>query len=216
MVIQEQTPPMADVEPRHLFEKDYACFWNEVQQNNEQALYKIYQDIYDNLYHYGVSVVLDKSLVKEAINDVFVSLWQKRGQLETPKNVKGYIFVCFKRRMYKLLTRRHREQEKQDSLLFREPEEKPYEEVLIKLETDIQLQQKMERMLALLTVRQKEFIRMRFYENLSMEEISLKTATSVRTIYNTIHNALVRIREVYSDTAIVSLLLLLLDIENNS
>ncbi|PSL44875.1 RNA polymerase sigma-70 factor (ECF subfamily) [Chitinophaga niastensis] len=198
------------------YEKDYAGFWHEMKQDNEQGLYKIYHEVYDNLYHYGVSVVLDKAMVKEAINDVFVEIWQKRHQLEMPGNIKGYLFICFKRRLYKILTKHNKSVARQESMLFKEPEERSYEEVLIRQETDQQVKEKLERMLDLLTWRQKEFIRLRFYDNLSIEEIAAKTAATPRTIYNTIHNALVRIREVYTDASFIALLLLLIDIEKNS
>ncbi|MCW3464642.1 RNA polymerase sigma factor [Chitinophaga nivalis] len=197
-------------------EKDYAVFWHEMQQDNEQGLYKIYHEVYDNLYHYGVSVVLDKAMVKEAINDVFVEIWRKRQQLEMPDNINGYLFICFKRRLYKILSKHNKTASQEDSLLFIEPEERPYEEILIRQETDQQVKQKLERMLDLLTWRQKEFIRLRFYDNLSIEEIAAKTAATPRTIYNTIHNALVRIREVYTDASFIALLLLLVDMEKNS
>lgn len=193
-------------------EKDYAIFWYEMQQDNEQGLYKIYHDIYDHLYHYGVSVVLDKAMVMEAINDIFMEIWQKRRQLEMPGNISGYLFICFKRRLYKMLSRQQKKMQREDSILFREPEEQPYEAVLISQEADVILKDRLARMLDLLTGRQKEFIRLRFYENLSIEEIAAQTSVSARTIYNTIHNALVRIREVYPDTTFVALLLLLIDI----
>ncbi|HVI48688.1 MAG TPA: sigma-70 family RNA polymerase sigma factor [Chitinophaga sp.] len=197
-------------------EKDYAVFWHEMQQNNEQGLYKIYHDVYDSFYHYGISVVLDKAMVKEAMNDIFVDIWRKRHQLEMPDNIKGYLFICFKRRLYKILSKNARDAARQEHELFIEPEERPYEEILINQETDHQVKAQLGKMLDLLTHRQKEFIRLRFYENLSIEEIAAKTAATPRTIYNTIHNALVRIREVYSDASFIALLLLLIDIEKNS
>jgi RNA polymerase sigma factor (sigma-70 family) len=175
-----------------------AVFWNEFQQHNERGLYKIYHELYDNLYHYGISVVPDQQMVKEAINDVFVELWKKREQLITPDHIPNYIFICFKRRLSKLLGKENKRSGKYAGQLFQEPEEQPYETVLINLETDVQLRDKMEKVLAQLTARQKEFIRLRFYENMSMEEISLKTAASVRTIYNTLHTAIVQLRKILS------------------
>lgn len=197
-------------------EKDYAGFWYEMQQDNEQGLYKIYHDLYDNFYHYGISVVLDKGMVKEAINDIFVDIWRKRHQLDMPENIQAYLFICFKRKLYKLLTKSQKGTVLAEGHLFPEPEEQSYETVLIRQETDSLVKQKLEKMLALLTSRQKEFIRMRFYEDLSIEEIAVKTAATPRTIYNTIHNALVRIREVYNDATFIALLLLLIDPENFS
>lgn len=175
-----------------------AVFWNELQQHNEHGLYKIYHELYDNLYHYGISVVPDTQMVKEAINDVFVELWKKREQLIMPDHIPNYIFICFKRRLSKLLGKENKRTGKYAGQLFQEPEEQPYETVLINLESDGQLRDKMERVLAQLTARQKEFIRLRFYENMSMEEISLQTSASIRTIYNTLHTAIVQLRKIMS------------------
>ncbi|MGO4293547.1 RNA polymerase sigma factor [Chitinophaga sp. RAB17] len=175
-----------------------AVFWNELQQHNEHGLYKIYHELYDSLYHYGISVVPDTQMVKEAINDVFVELWKKREQLIMPDHIPNYIFICFKRRLSKLLGKENKRSGKYAGQLFQEPEEQPYETVLINLESDGQLRDKMERVLAQLTARQKEFIRLRFYENMSMEEISLQTSASIRTIYNTLHTAIVQLRKIMS------------------
>lgn len=178
--------------------KHLAVFWNELQQHNEHGLYKIYHELYDNLYHYGISVVPDKQMVKEAINDVFVELWKKREQLIMPDHIPNYVFICFKRRLSKLLGKGQKKSGKHESLLFQELEVQSYETVLISQETDVQLRNKMEKVLAQLTTRQKEFIRLRFYENMSMEEISLKTSASIRTIYNTLHTAIVQLRKIMS------------------
>ncbi|MBO9729560.1 MAG: sigma-70 family RNA polymerase sigma factor [Chitinophaga sp.] len=175
-----------------------SVFWNELQQHNEHGLYKIYHELYDSLYHYGISVVPDTQMVKEGINDVFVELWKKREQLIMPDHIPNYIFICFKRRLSKLLGKETKRSAKYVGELFQEPEEQPYEAVLINLESDGQLRHKMENVLAQLTARQKEFIRLRFYENMSMEEISQQTAASVRTIYNTLHTAIVQLRKIMS------------------
>jgi len=196
----------ADKNISHLPESDsqraagegLAVFWSELQQHNEHGLYKIYHELYDNLYRYGLSVVQDPQLVKEAINDVFVELWKKREQLIMPDHIPNYIFICFKRRLSKLLGKEQKKSGRHESLLFQELEVQPYETVLISRETDIQLRNKMENVLAQLTARQKEFIRLRFYENMSMEEISLKTSASIRTIYNTLHTAIVQLRKIMS------------------
>lgn len=175
-----------------------SVFWNELQQHNEHGLYKIYHALYDSLYHYGISVVPDTQMVKEGINDVFVELWKKREQLIMPDHIPNYIFICFKRRLSKLLGKETKRSAKYAGELFQEPEEQSYEAVLINLESDGQLRHKMENVLAQLTARQKEFIRLRFYENMSMEEISQQTAASVRTIYNTLHTAIVQLRKIMS------------------
>ncbi|MOA34946.1 RNA polymerase sigma factor SigV [compost metagenome] len=70
-----------------------------------------------------------------------------------------------------------------------------YEQLLIDREQDSERKQRMEAAINKLTARQKELIRLRFFEQLSYEEIAERTSISVRTIYNTIHTAINLMRQ---------------------
>lgn len=182
---------------------DHSWLWTSVRNNDEQALYQLYNEQYDGLYRYGISVCHDTELTKDAINSLFAEIWQKRNTLPELDNVKGYIFIWFKRKLFKQLKGKKSGQFINESvLLSQEPEEISYEEILIGIENDEIRKEKIRRALDSLTPRQKELIQLRFFEDLSFEEIAEKTNTSIRTIYNTLHAAINRLKTEIRDTSI--------------
>lgn len=175
--------------------------WNEIRYSNEQALRGLYMECYDRLFQYGIGASGDAEQVKACINEVFASLWQKRDNLAEVENVQGYVFIYFRRVLMRQIgkTKRHR-------LFFSGRElrdgppvaEAPYEEMLIAMETDEEVKRRLRKAVEQLTRRQRELIRLRFFEQMSFEDIADKTDLSLRTVYNTIHAAVSSLREAMS------------------
>ena len=49
-----------------------------LQQNDEEALALLMKMYYDNLYNYAARFTKDDGLIKDCIQEVFISLWQRR------------------------------------------------------------------------------------------------------------------------------------------
>lgn len=182
--------------------------WNSVKEHNETALYQLYHQMYDSLYRYGLHICIDTDLVKDVINALFVEIWEKWTNLPTLENVKGYIFIWFKRKLYKQLKQQKSRNFAHKSILENlDPEEKSYEEILIDIENNELIKEKIRKALDSLTSRQRELIILRFFEDMSFEEIAKKTNTSIRTIYNTLHMAINRLKTELGTPAILLLFL---------
>ncbi len=174
---------------------DHILIWASIRENDEQALYQLYYSLYDRLFRHGIRICQDTELVKDSINLLFTEVWEKRGNLPELDNVSGYIFIWYKRKLYKQLKEnRARRFIDEASILSLELEEKSYEETLISIENNELIKEKIRKALDSLTDRQRELIQLRFFEDLSFEEMAAKTNTSIRTIYNTIHAAINRLK----------------------
>lgn len=170
--------------------------WNEIRYNNEQALYQLYMQSYDHLFQYGLRVSPDMELVKSSINEVFTGLWLKRGRLVEVENVSGYVFIYFKRVLFRQLQKSKGYRWRAGDINpDRELSEMPYEELLIAMEQDREIKQRVKFAIDQLTNRQKELIGLRFYEEMSFEDIADKTGLTLRTIYNTLHAAITVLRK---------------------
>ncbi len=188
----------------------YLQHWQAFRLHNEQSLYWLYHAEYDRFYRYGLLSAQDPHLVKSAINAVFIDLWTRRQSLPDVENVRGYLFICFKRRLFHAL---RAEKDNAVSLPENWPQhlaESSYEDALIGHELDARRKEQIRRALDTLTERQRSCIRMRFFEELSYEEIAEQTNTTVRTVYNTIHNAINRLRQELGDLPLLLAWLLML------
>ncbi len=75
----------------------------KIRQGDEEA----YRDVYD-LYHIQMfyiakKYVKEKNLAEDAVQDVFVKLWEKRSTLDENKSLKGFLFTMLKNHVLNIL-----------------------------------------------------------------------------------------------------------------
>lgn len=181
-------------------------YWQDMLQGKENGLYQLFQQVYDQFYRFGMLSSQDSQLVKSSISSVFLELWTRRDSLPDVENVQGYLFICFKRELYRSI----RKEDIQGQKLYEfNPillTESSYEEALIGHELDAMRKERIKTALNTLSARQRQFIQQRFFEELTYEEIAEQSNTSVRTVYNTIHSAIGRLRSELADWELIFLL----------
>lgn len=177
-------------------ETDKIWLWNEIRYSNEKAFYLLFMACYDHLFRYGLHVNADREQVKACINEVFTELWEKRAYLPDVEKPDGYIFIIFKRKMYRFVQRKRVVFSLPDEEMTAISNEAPsYEELLIASQAEAEQKIRVQQALAALTNRQKELIGLRYYDGLSFEEISDRLQISLRTVYNTLHTAITILRK---------------------
>jgi RNA polymerase sigma-70 factor (ECF subfamily) len=77
--------------------------------------------------------------------------------------------------------------------------EMPYEEFVIKVQTNEIIQIRLKEALEKLSFRQKQLVNLKFFEGYSYEKIAETTQMSVKTAYNTLYDALKILREELKD-----------------
>lgn len=169
--------------------------WRAFRAGDRDAFALIFERHYRHLYSYGRQFLDDDTLTEDAIQDLFINLWRTRENLtEEVDNVKFYLFRCL-RRSIRRLSDREKRFEKQD--LSQTPEtflnlvEKP--EYSSEDEEPL-LTRRLKSLIAQLPNRQREVIMLRYYENFKTEEIALLMGVSVKTVQNTLFNAMASLR----------------------
>jgi RNA polymerase sigma-70 factor (family 1) len=66
------------------------------EHDDQQSFKKLYQLLFFRLYQFAYSYVHSKESAEEVVNDVFLSLWQKRKTLDTINNINVYLYVAVK------------------------------------------------------------------------------------------------------------------------
>lgn len=165
--------------------------WDLLKQGDRSALVQLYQSLHKDLLLYGMKLCMDMDLVKDATNDVFIDIWQRRHSITGVSNTKAYLLTCLRHKIFRLRLQQQRHQE--INILAREHEESEqvsHEAILLAAELNEEMRKKIARALTQLTPRQKELVYMRFYEGLDATQIEERTGMGRKTIYNTIYNAL--------------------------
>ncbi|WP_432328255.1 RNA polymerase sigma factor [Mucilaginibacter sp. P25] len=157
--------------------------WASFLQGDQQAYQNIYALYYQNLYSYGLRKTNEPELVRDCIQDLFVNLWTSRNKLNTTDNIKFYLLASLKNLLIRASTNNVRWQSISAESLNQFQLEFNLESDYIRKE-NMSLQSKM-LMDALdqLTPRQKEVLYLRYFEELSFEEIADLLDISVRAVY---------------------------------
>ncbi len=142
------------------------------KKGDKRAFEKIYQSYFSALVFYGFKVCPDKLLVENAIQDLFVELWRRREFISEVANLKFYLIKSLRNQLIR--NQRHnpfdRSEDIDDFLDYLGSLSE--EQSIMNREADLARQQKIQTALEKLSPRQKEVIHLRFYQNLSLDEIA--------------------------------------------
>ena len=171
---------------------------NALRNDDEAALNFLFTNYYNRLFRTGLKHGAAHDVVEEAIQAVFIDVWQYRQTLGEVVSFEAYLKGSLKKRLGKIASNTLKtdkntsdtEGSENDLLLSVEA----YENVLILQETNDQKRQELITALEQLTPRQKELIVLRYFEEMSYADISEKTQLQTDSIYKTIHEALKRLR----------------------
>jgi len=87
---------------------DDVHLWQNVKRDNELAFSVLYRKYTQRLYNYGMHSCHDRDLVMDCLQELFVSIWDKRKNLTTVHSVSSYLFKSFRRLLMKKLSWRKR------------------------------------------------------------------------------------------------------------
>ena len=70
--------------------------WDKIQQGDEEAFRQLYEQYADLLYGYGMKIAGDETLVTEAIQSLFVYIFEKRETCTAPQSIPAYLCVSLR------------------------------------------------------------------------------------------------------------------------
>ena len=178
------------------YEEDNSTHWERLRSGDKQALFALYNNTYSHLLRFGLKVCGSDELVKDCITQLFLQLWSRHQSLRPVTNVPAYLFTALKRQLLDQLAYQARIHAAVNRMTDKEPQsELPYEEIIIRVQQDEELKQRLQQALKALTPRQIELVRLKFFEGLTYEQIAAQTSQTVKTAYNTIYDAIKALRK---------------------
>jgi RNA polymerase sigma-70 factor (ECF subfamily) len=178
------------------YEEDNSIHWERLRNGDKQALFALYNNTYSHLLRFGLKVCGSDELVKDCITQLFLQLWSRHQTLRPVTNVPAYLFTALKRQLLDQLAYQARIHAAVNRMTDKEPQsELPYEEIIIRVQQDEELKQRLQQALKALTPRQVELVRLKFFEGLTYEQIAAQTSQTVKTAYNTIYDAIKALRK---------------------
>ena len=169
-------------------------------ENTDHTLQRIYESYAERLYSYGMQLCQDKSLVQDALHEVFLDLYRQEDRFEEAADKRAYLFAAFR---YKLLRMMKKKPSRCD---FDEVAVPPSvggaEEEMIGLEQARLNEALVREMFSSLTQRQREILFLRLSEHMSFQEIADALSIERQSAQNLFGRAVARMRKVFLEETV--------------
>ena len=181
--------------------------WYSYKEGDVKALQGLYEQYYTPLTNYGFKFTPDNVCIEESMQDLFLKLWQNRERITRPAMVKQYLYRSFRRTLLRKLEynpSRHEEELAGEHIPFNL--DLTYEHPLVRRERIVALANKAEELVGTLTNRQREAMFLKYYEDLSYEQIAEIMHMNINGAYRLIYRAMEQLREQVGDFTLLLLL----------
>lgn len=177
--------------------------WEKFREGDVEAFAQLYNLHVDMLFRYGTKLCNDDDLVKDAIHEVFLDLYQKRqNNRSNPDNLRYYLMLAIKRNLIKKM-KSNRRLVSEDTVTDFFEVEYTIESAVEGPEEEAELNRKISLMLRSLTPRQKEALYLRYNESMPYDEIARVLNITVESARKQVYRALSSIREQFGNNALL-------------
>ncbi|WP_192579338.1 RNA polymerase sigma factor [Dyadobacter aurulentus] len=172
---------------------DDSFLWVQMMAGDDKALGELMRGYYKTMINYGYKFIKNDEFIKDCIQDVFVDIWNAHGRLTLPTSIKAYLFICLKRKIERNLSHEPhlKEIEDQNQLFVTfSPEWWLIEEESVNIRA-----RRIAEILNALPKRQREVVYLKFFEELSRDEISEVLAITPQSVSNLLQLAFTQMRK---------------------
>ncbi|MES2848983.1 MAG: sigma-70 family RNA polymerase sigma factor [Bacteroidota bacterium] len=167
--------------------------WQQCLANDTAALGHIHAALFEGLYNYAGKLLNDDALADDAVQELFIKIWQKRSSIGSLEKVKPFFFTALRRQILNQLRDIKSKQLKINAVP--EPDiEFSQEEIIIKKEDDTGLKEKILQILNTLPERQREVIYLHFFEDMALAQVAEVMAINYQSVQNLKQRALQNMR----------------------
>lgn len=178
--------------------------WHKLKSGDAHALKIIYDEHIQNLSNYARKFTFDDALIADAIHDLFVLIWNKRDTLGMTDSIIKYLCVSLRRDLIRRIQKDQQEVSFDQVMEYKYDFQLTQEDIMVADEQSSEYSKKLAQGMENLSSRQKEAIYLKFYEEMSYDEICEVMGINYQSVRNLISKGLLELR-----TSFISLLIFL-------
>ncbi|MEM6843366.1 MAG: RNA polymerase sigma-70 factor [Bacteroidota bacterium] len=146
-----------------------------------QDFEKIYQEHAKKLFRICLVFVKDEEIAAEMVQDIFCSMWERRGTLKIEGNLENYLYRCAKQQYYNYYRNvKTEERYREEYSKSQQKGENTTEDTVLFIQTAKQIDQLVERM----PDKRREVYKLSRQEGLTNKEIAQHLLISEKTVKN--------------------------------
>ena len=170
------------------------ALWESFLKGDREAFGLLFKNNYPYLFQYGIKICPNQPLLEDTIQDLFMEIWRNRNAVPV-LSVRAYLLKALKYKLLRELSRNN-STTLQDNMAEEGAFELGHEAFLVSRQEDDERSKKVLRSLQQLSPRQKEIIYLKFYQNLSYEEVSVIMNINYQAARNLLYHAIKALKRV--------------------
>ncbi len=154
---------------------------------DEKGFSEIYDRYWALLYHHAYKLLRDEALAQDIVQEVFVTLWDKKDDLDLRSSVNAYLYAAVRNKVLNVIQKeKHQKRYLASIVHFVKSSEAITDHVL----REKMLQEKIEKEVAHLPAKMRHVFEMSRIHHLSYKEIAQELQLSDKTVKKQVSNAI--------------------------
>lgn len=168
--------------------------WLAIARGDEVAYEQMYYEYYRRFFVYGQKITPDLLLIEDVIQEIMILIWQSRDTIPSIQYPSAYFYTSFRN----LLIRKLKASDEMLAGADQQEDSLPaIDETIIEKEELQALKKQLDQASGFLTNRQREAIYLRFYEQLTYDEVAAVMGITKKATYKIIARALAELKTKY-------------------
>jgi RNA polymerase sigma-70 factor (ECF subfamily) len=177
--------------------------WKDMISGNKKSFEDLYNQYFQALINYGFRITKNENLIEDAVQELFISIWNNRTNLSEVNEVKFYLFRSLKNRILRQLERDIFDKSEDidvylDFLNSISEEQKKIDSEQFDANLDT-----LQRAIAHLPIRQQEVINLKYYHDFTLDEIAKLMDVNKQSVSNLLFRSYAILRKLLKNLTIL-------------
>lgn len=177
--------------------------WHGLRQDDPLALGYIYDTYIDKLFITAMFITNDRESAKDALQEVFIEIWNYRKSIGDVQNAQGYLTMVLKNILFKKYRSTRQTVAISPGAIL--SSEENAEESIILADIENEKHSKLRNAVSTLSERQKLILELRFNQGLSYEQIAARLGMKHQSVNNLAFRTFRRLRGAMSPLVLLFL-----------
>ena len=188
---------------KNLTKEQEQTLWKDMISGNKKSFEDLYNQYFQALINYGFRITKNENLIEDAVQELFISIWNNRTNLSEVNEVKFYLFRSLKNRILRQLEKDIFDKSEDvdvylDLLISISEEQKKINSEQLNTNLDT-----LQRAIAHLPLRQQEVINLKYYHDFTLDEIAKLMNVNKQSVSNLLFRSYAILRKLFKNLSIL-------------
>ena len=188
---------------KNLTKEQEQTLWKDMISGNKKSFEDLYNQYFQALINYGFRITKNENLIEDAVQELFISIWNNRTNLSEVNEVKFYLFRSLKNKILRQLEKDIFDKSEDvdvylDFLISISEEQKKIDSEQLNTNLDT-----LQRAIAHLPLRQQEVINLKYYHDFTLDEIAKLMDVNKQSVSNLLFRSYAILRKLFKNLSIL-------------